>query len=196
MKLHVLGREMESDRLDPRLRLDRDGKVGLGDYAPGSEVVAGKHVYQSVGLRKFPAQQFDFTQWFRWCPTCNSLKQYSGERVTDVTPECEVCRNELQPGYRLPRQWTQVKWGYVTDRSGKAKPPRGQRPFRTFTTRAFFLGGRPGTGHGTTAVERHPAHAADCRVESVADRGRSLLVLNLGELKKMDGGRRRQGSDL
>jgi ATP-dependent helicase YprA (DUF1998 family) len=181
--LHVLAREMEFD--NSRLKLERDGKVGLGDYAPGSQVVAGKHVYQSAGLRKFPALQFDFLDWFRWCRTCNGLELWEGaERVTDAKPECPRCGHPLPAPDRNPRQWTQPRWGYVTDRSEKAKPPRGQRPYRTFTTRAFFLGGRPGEGSDS---ERHPARPAECRVEAAAERGRSLLVLNLGEYASKDG---------
>src|SRR5262249_5117251 len=61
-ELHVLAQEMNPDRNPDSpslLRFERDMKIALGEYAPDSRVVAGMRVYRAVGLRKFPALQFD-----------------------------------------------------------------------------------------------------------------------------------------
>ncbi len=42
--------DQEPDAEHPRLRLDRDVALALNEYAPGAEVVAGKHVHISRGL--------------------------------------------------------------------------------------------------------------------------------------------------
>lgn len=198
VKLHVLGQELREGAVTSRLKLERDGKIGLGDYAPKSRVVAGKHVYKSVGLRKFPALQFNFTEWYRWCPSCNHIQLWTGcERVSDAKPECQVCGNPLPPGSRAPRQWVQPVWGYVTDRTTKPEKPRGQRPYRLFTTRSFFIAGRPqqdGSGDGShVELEKIPNFFSPISVEASSARGRSLLVLNLGEFETKSGILQRSG---
>ncbi len=81
MRLHVLREEFNSNLQSERrstFRFERDGKIALSEYAPGGEVIAGKRIYGSVGLRKFPALEFDHTNWFRWCDKCNGIDIWSG----------------------------------------------------------------------------------------------------------------------
>jgi len=182
-RLHVLRDEMR-DSGEPRLRLERDGKIGLGDYAPGAEVVAGKRVYESVGLRKFPGLEFDRRQWYRLCPTCGHLETHDGvQRPTGLARECGVCGNDIAAA---PRLWVRPTWGYVTDRSRKPHPPFGQRPQKGHTTRSFFLSGRPG-GSGVNTVTL-PSVGDPLRVDAAYAQGQTLLVMNLGEFRTAKGG--------
>lgn len=191
VKLHVLREEFNpnrSARESSRLKFERDGKVGLSEYAPGAEIVAGKRIYGSVGLRKFPALEFDPTNWFRWCNNCNALQVWpqGTEKPDDVKPECSTCGQPLSAGYDRPLQWVAPRWGFVTDVKEKGKEPRGQRPARIQSTRAFFLhkwgssedldGSRP-----TEDRESFPNTDSSIRVDGNYLSGRSLLVLNLGE---------------
>ncbi len=178
-RLHVLRTEFEG-RSSSKLKLERDGKIGLADYAPGAGVVAGKRVYTSVGLRKFPAQQFHFDNWYRWCRTCNHLQLWAGQadKPTGLKPDCEACGNLLRSP---PQRWVLPEWGYVTDRKALARPPRGRRPPRGNSTRAYFHGNLPTPGSaGWGARVAAPDAPAEVRVEGVAADGQSLLVLNHG----------------
>ncbi len=180
-RLHVLHDEMREGDQESRLRLERDGKIGLGDYAPGAQVIAGKRVYESVGLRKFPALEFDEIRWYRLCNTCGYLHDLGIERPTGrLAPECPVCDNLVKP--IAARQWVKPTWGYVTDRSERPKRPEGQRPQKGHTTRSFFLSDRPGGATAETVVL--PSAQDVLRVEAAYGQGRSLLVLNLGDLTK------------
>ena len=190
VKLHVLREEFNPHRSsrDPsRLKFERDGKVGLGEYAPGAEVVAGKRIYRSVGLRKFPALEFDPTNWFRWCNHCNALEVWpqGTEKPDDVNPECTTCGQPLTAGNDRPNQWVAPRWGFVTDVKEKGKEPRGQRPARIQATRAFFLRDGTNSDHSknrsTENAESFPTAASPTRVDGNYLSGRSLLVLNLGD---------------
>jgi ATP-dependent helicase YprA (DUF1998 family) len=194
VRLHALRDELRKDAPDePRLRLERDGKVGLADYAPGAEVIAGKRVYASVGLRKYPALEFSELRWFRLCNTCGHLDNLGVDRPQSLPPECPVCGNPVKPA--APRLWVKSTWGYVTDRSAKPTRPQGQRPQRVQTTRSFFLGGRPAVAGGGVVPETValPNEQEALRVDGAYAQGQTLLVLNLGEFKKQHGYWQRAG---
>jgi ATP-dependent helicase YprA (DUF1998 family) len=192
LKLHVLQEEFNSKRSDSdpsRLKFDRDGRIALGEYAPGAEVVAGKRIYKSVGLRKFPALEFDSTNWFRWCSNCNAIEvwPHGTEKPDDVKPECSTCEHPLKSGNVQPTQWVQPRWGFVTDVKEKGKAPRGQRPERIQATRAFFLQNYSAQSPQNAATsgqdqrESFPHAGSSLRVDGTYSTGRSLLVLNLGD---------------
>ncbi|GEM_PF-1775848 len=183
VRLHVLREEFNAERSErslSRLKFERDGKIGLGEYAPGAEVVAGKRIYRSVGLRKFPALEFDPTNWFRLCNHCNAIEVWpqGTEKPYDVKPECPTCG---QPLNDRPLQWVEPRWGFVTDVAEKGEEPRGQRPTRIQTTRAFFIRDRKTpVGPSTEDGESFPTNDSPVRVDGYYLSGRSLLVLNLG----------------
>ncbi len=190
VKLHVLREEFNPNRSardSSRLKFERDGKIGLGEYAPGAEVVAGKRIYRSVGLRKFPALEFDPTNWFRWCSHCNALEVWpqGTEKPDEVKPECTTCGQALILGNDRPIQWVAPRWGFVTDVKEKGKEPRGQRPARIHATRAFFIRDWGNSGQSDTysaeSGESFPTKENPTRVAGNYLRGRSLLVLNLGD---------------
>lgn len=184
-RLHVLAEEMRDRPANASLvfKFDRDMKVALGEYAPGGEIIAGKRVYGSIGLRKFPAQEFDGFNWFRVCPRCNGIdeKRDTAGRPT-YNADCRFCGEPMPPGQLAPRQWIEPRWGFVTDVKAKAKPPRGQRPTRIPTVRAFFTGRPPTLADSSNPgdAETLPANRGSLFVEGRYASGRSLLVLNLG----------------
>jgi len=183
LKLHLSHQEF-GDRVGDRgsLQLERDGKIALGEYAPGAEVVAGKRIHRSIGLRKFPALEFDGTNWFRWCNHCNALQTWrENQAPEDIDPECKKCGNPFDPSRSIPMQWINPRWGFVTDASEKGKEPRRRRPRRNHSTRSFFLEQQM-SGDSTSPEYRQiiPSARDSIRVEAEYLTGRSLLVLNLG----------------
>jgi hypothetical protein len=164
------------------LKFERDMKIALSEYAPGAEVVAGKRIYEPIGLRKFPVQEFDWRNWFRICPKCNGLEFLPKERSRpECKPECRFCGEEIPASHRTPRQWIEPRWGFVTDVKKSGRPPRGQRPWRIPTVRAFFIGGRESSAEEGSPVESFPTVHEELFVEGRCAAGRSLLVLNLGD---------------
>ena len=51
-----LGRSGDADAA--RLQLDRDLKMAISEYAPGSEIVAAKALWRSEGLRVQPGREW------------------------------------------------------------------------------------------------------------------------------------------
>lgn len=180
-RLHNLREELAAYNTDSRLKLERDGKLALGDYAPDAEVVAGKRKYTSVGLRKFPAQQFNHRQWFHWCPNCNHLDLHNNtEKPPAIEPACKVCGTVHQRGNTAPKRWLNPEWGYVTDAAEAGAPIKGQRPWKNQTTRSFYAPNQPNT-EPQTAAQMLPDFAADTHVIYQALSGQMLMVLNMGE---------------
>ena len=195
-RLHVLAEEMRDDRYTrrgqgddptPLLKFERDMKIALSEYAPGSEIVAGKHVYRSVGLRKFPALEFNGLEWYRWCRACNGIQLWSGEEEPrDYRPECPFCGEKMPRNARQPQQWVFPRWGFVTDVQARTETPRGKRPNRNQATHAFFPENRPiarqddDVGSESLPPDVCPEVHGELWVEGVYASGQSLLVLNLG----------------
>ncbi len=195
-QLHVLAEEMRDDRdagrgkgddSVPLLKFERDMKIALAEYAPGSGIVAGKQVYRSVGLRKFPALQFNGLDWYRWCRECNGIQVWYGqEEPRDYGPTCPFCGTQMPRNDRNPQQWVFPRWGFVTDVQAKFEQPRGKRPEGSQATRAFFPENRPVPRQDCDAQSEprppdiYPEVHGDFWVVGVYAGGQSLLVLNLG----------------
>ncbi len=77
---------------DQSLRLERDKKIAIVEYAPGAEVVADKHVWKSVGV--VIRQALDVYE-YRVCGTCRDLDR-SERGGLPISPVCRVC-GDTQP---------------------------------------------------------------------------------------------------
>jgi len=160
---------------DSPLALQRDGKIAISEYAPSAEVIAGKRIYRSVGLFRYPTLEFDWQHWFRWCPRCNHLHQYRGIwKPADLEAICDVCRQPLGH-WAIPWQAVEARWGYTTDAKTPPRPPRGMRPNRVFAGRAFFDLGQVDRG-----TDQIPLATDQPWVTMRHAEGRSLVILNLG----------------
>ena len=73
-----------------QLRLQRDLKLAIREYAPNSEVVADKRIWRSDGVQFFQDTVRD--QEYRICDTCNNLQVSEGPGIPlgDACPICET----------------------------------------------------------------------------------------------------------
>lgn len=75
------------------LELDRDGSIGISEYAPGAEIVAGGRIWTSDGISKrskFTGDDaFIERAHYRVCPSCNS-PQITPQGM-DPEAECQQC---------------------------------------------------------------------------------------------------------
>src|SRR5262249_189106 len=88
------GRQYREERYaNDWLRLERDKKIAIVEYAPGAEIVADKHIWESVGviIRK---ELNDFK--YRVCGTCRHL-QRSERGGLPIGDACSVC-GDPSPG--------------------------------------------------------------------------------------------------
>jgi len=101
------------------LRLERDLRQAIREYAPGSEVVADKRIWRSGGLQFYRDTVRD--REYRICPTCNNLHiaNADGIPLTDGDQGCPVCHEKAA---RLMRFVTPD--GFRADRRKSGIPAR------------------------------------------------------------------------
>lgn len=114
-----------------RIELQRDLRIAISEYAPGSEVVAAKRVWVSAGIHKPPAR--DWQEWnYAICPTCRRF-HYS---QTDLSAVCPTCGSDLTTT-RARGKFIQPEFGFIVRNETPRESGEG-RPARIYSSRAFF----------------------------------------------------------
>lgn len=70
------------------IQLNRDARLGLGEYAPEAEVIANGRVWKSYGIGRYP-RHFMPTRHYRECDRCRHIEVH--ESKDDFAPQCESC---------------------------------------------------------------------------------------------------------
>lgn len=114
-----------------RLDLDRDLTQAIVDYAPGSQIVADKRVWESEGVKIPNGLQLRTYEW-RECKECNSLtsKLYLGEETIDC---CSTCGSDKSVG-RGKFIWPE--FGFIGNLKGNAGE---QRPVKVGYAKPYFV---------------------------------------------------------
>lgn len=91
VELHIPAEEQSVKT--PKLRLQRGLRQAIREYAPGNEVIADKHVWKSVGIRKPRERGLEVRRYGR-CPKCRSFVW----PIDDLSEEgpCPVCHATVQ----------------------------------------------------------------------------------------------------
>ena len=105
-----------------KINLSRDLLLAISDYAPGAQVVAGGHVWESAGIRHLPGKKLHSWSWTE-CQHCHHIET----SMEEFTPEdhCSQC------GYVLPvgvnRKFLIPTYGFVAKQTPKSvgmTPPK------------------------------------------------------------------------
>lgn len=120
-----------------RLELDRDLRIALSEYAPGSQVVAGGKLWTSHYLKRLPDRDWP-KYWYAICSSCGCYQSARAESGEPLVPmqTCRACGEPLtgrnQGTFLIP------EFGFVT--TSPPENPGERRPERTYTTRTYFSG--------------------------------------------------------
>jgi hypothetical protein len=162
-----------------RVRLDRDAIVGLGEYAPGNEVVAGGRIWTSAGVVRH-SHEYMPQQSYIVCERCQHVDIRL--RFSDHHKNCEQCGERLRyiPNGRNGRFISPT--GFTTslaERKGRSPVGNRLRPHGTDEARLVTI--VPPEMFGPTDVLRvTTAFAAGCAdVRETALAG-ELFVVNKG----------------
>jgi ATP-dependent helicase YprA (DUF1998 family) len=113
------------------IRLSRDLSMAIGEYAPGSQIVANGTIYESTGIRKVKGFEVP-TLFYIECKNCKSYKVI--ERINpnhrSLTAKCEVCE-EINEVHKM----IIPKFGFTAKRLEKASD---RKPGRENRSRVFF----------------------------------------------------------
>jgi len=119
------------------IQLERDLRIAISEFAPGSQVVAKGYIWESAGLRVVRDRTWRL-YWYAICPTC---KRFHIQRrmIKEEPPyiSCEDCKKEI--GRSSVHKLITPIFGFVTSRKNEPQKPGESRPKREFTTRPYFF---------------------------------------------------------
>ena len=72
------------------IKLERDLKIALSEYAPGAEVVANGLLWKSIGLRLPPNRPLS-RKYYARCPKCGHVERHIDHRELFRGGRCSVC---------------------------------------------------------------------------------------------------------
>lgn len=111
------------------LQLDRDLRIALSEYAPGSQVVAGGKLWTSRYLKKLPDRE-PLKYNYSICDHCGAY--YSD--LAEKGPLADVCSCGHPIG-KNKGTFITPEFGFLADKPSK---PTMAKPEKTFSTRKFF----------------------------------------------------------
>lgn len=117
-----------------QVELNRDLRIAISEFAPGSEVVAAKRIWASGGLRKPPSKQWPVYAYSQ-CSACQAVFTSLGQGMKRC-PRCGESSNGNR-GYLVHMHFVEPVFGFVAKneeprRSGEA------RPNRIYGSRTYF----------------------------------------------------------
>lgn len=117
-----------------RLELQRDLRLALAEYAPGSQVVAGGRLWTSYALKRVPKRE-----WRRFkyalCSHCHCYQRVDAASGRELE-RCENCERPLS-GRRVKGTFVVPEFGFLSSHKEPA-PPTGARPQRTYATQVYY----------------------------------------------------------
>lgn len=121
-----------------KLQLERDLRIAIGEYAPGSELVAGGRLWKSAGLKRVAKLEWP-VYYYSVCDVCGRYQESLAEDGNEIT--CESCSHPLE----AKSKFITPIFGFVT---GSEKPgvPGDSRPSRGYSSRVYFADYEKQTG--------------------------------------------------
>lgn len=154
------------------VELDRDLRLAIAEYAPGGEVVAGKRVWRSIGLKRHAQQEWRLRDW----AICGECGRYRDVPAGSDLPEvCETCGSDE---HRAGGTWIQPIFGFVGAASDTAI---GETPVLRRASMQSWFGeyGREEARQTGTPAGIRPGTA-----ETVLSPQGRIVVINRGPLRR------------
>lgn len=115
------------------LELNRDLRIALSEYAPGSHIVAGGKLWTSQYLKKLPNKS-----WLKYryaiCSNCNLYQRvmYDSDKKLDL---CNNCKTPLEPKnpFIIPA------FGFIVSNKQPDEPGE-EHPKKSYSTRIYYSG--------------------------------------------------------
>jgi len=161
--------------------LDRDLRMAISEFAPGSQIVAAKRVWTGGGLQKMPKRKLEEVS-YAVCKHCDRFNEMKGEAKID---QCLGCLRPLETRSGQKGTFVKPEFGFVAKRDEDNNSPGETRPPRTYSSQVYFDTWQPPeqANQKDHWLEFSPVAGLDNAAVSVAARyshyGR-LIVLNQG----------------
>ncbi len=160
------------------VELDRDLRIGLSEYAPGSEVVAAGRIFKAAGLKRLAGREWP-EYWYAICDACGRYQR--ALRGLPQPTSCLVCGNSLE-GVRHSGHFVVPRFGFVT--ANEEPRPCGElRPPRLWSSQVFFADYGTGASGGELEAEPvgNPSPESGVELRRRYSRNGWLAIINHGK---------------
>ena len=120
------------DEAARRVELQRDLRVAISEFAPGSSLVAAKKVWTGGGLYKLPDRGWEPIA-FAICPECSRFNMQIGDQPI---AQCHCGRNLPTNACRVSGIMIKPEYGFLA--AADVKETTESRPPRGYTSRVYF----------------------------------------------------------
>lgn len=165
VELNIINHSEEARMIE----LERDLRIALSEYAPGSEVVAAGKLWTSRYIKLPPGKQWD-TYDYAICKYCHNFYPQRAE-FEDKLQKCPVCDRSFgnnQGTFIIP------DFGFISSPDPPQRP-REKKPERTYSMRVFFSPGNP-SAEPKSIFLKYP----HIRIKATAQSQGKLVVINKG----------------
>lgn len=118
------------------IQLERDLRMAISEFAPGSQVVANGYIWESAGLKLVKDRTWQI-YWYAVCPTCKRF--YIQKETINDTPPSISCSIHGNISRQEVHKFIKPIFGFVTSKDYEPQKPAESRPKREFTTRPYFF---------------------------------------------------------
>lgn len=154
------------------IKLDRDLRLAIAEYAPGGEVVAGKRVWRSIGLKRHASQEWRLRDW-AVCNECGAYRDVPAD--AGLADGCEICGGTDSAGGGT---WIQPIFGFIGSPSETAI---GETPVMRRSSMESWFGAY---GHPDAIEEVTPLGVRAGSAETVLSPQGRIVVINRGSGKR------------
>lgn len=112
-----------------KVQLERDLRMAISEFAPGSQVVAAKRIWKSQGVRLLPNKEWEEI-YYAVCKKCNRF--HWGYSEAEILPTCKSCSESLpaKAKFIIPEQ------GFIA--ANDTESPGESAPQRTYASQVYF----------------------------------------------------------
>ena len=189
--------------VDTDLRLERDLRLALSEYAPGASIVAKGKLWRSVGIRTPPRNNALERKHYAVCPRCWHVEHDLDKDEVFRDTACPVCGHDGAKPVRRKFQYIVPAFGFTTDLQKQGEDLTFDRPMRIPASRVLFVPQKDEddpvqvamTGTGGLSVEVRTTENADFFVFNDGDdpRGRGFFLCRSCGLQLDPDARNNQG---
>lgn len=113
------------------IRLERDLRMAISEFAPGSALIANGKVYESYGLQTIPNKKWP-EYAFHICKECGFFQRAVEKDDIKKCPSCMTPSGNTFSRFIIP------SFGFTTSINAQEKKPVDVPPQRTYTSQVYF----------------------------------------------------------
>lgn len=123
------------DPVATSVELQRDLRMAIAEFAPGSQLVAGKKVFTGGGLYRQPNKEWEALNF----AVCGKCKRFNKQKGLDAPTVCASCGETLRPNQSWAAgEMVMPEFGFLARRDAALPVPGENRPPRLYASRVYF----------------------------------------------------------